>query len=208
MLFRSWDLHYAPLNVPPRYPIAAVYQNTAPDATSPWVLPGNYNVKLTVNGKTYTRPLTVKLDPRVKTAAADLKTIHDFSVQCYEGVKESMTALSEIENLKKQLKTLIPASKPPLTNNLTAFDKQLSNFETTAQGSTEPSFSRLESALSGVFNILHDTDMPPTSQTITAVNDNVAKVKTLSAQWKSFKTKELKAMNEQLLNAKMTILSW
>ena len=28
--------------------------------------PGNYNVRLTVNGKTYTQPLTVKADPRRK----------------------------------------------------------------------------------------------------------------------------------------------
>ena len=203
-----WDLHYAPLNVPPRYPIAAVYQNTAPDPTSPWVLTGNYNVKLTVNGKTYTQPLTVKGDPRVKTSAADLKIIHDLSVQSYNGIKESIPALSQIEILKKQVKTLLSQSKEPLTNALTAFEKQLSKFETTAQGSSESSFTRLEMALSSVFNILHDTDMPPTSQTISATNSNVAKLKALSAQWKSFKTKELTAMNEQLQNAKMKVLSW
>ncbi len=203
-----WDLRYTPLNVPPRYPIAAVYQNTAPDPTSPWVLLGNYNVKLTVNGKTYTQSLTVKGDPRVKTSTADLKMIHDLSLECYKGIKESMTALTEIETLKKQLKTLIPQSGAPLTNSLTDFEKQLSNFETVPQGSSQSSFSRLESALSSVFNILQDTDMPPTLQTIAAINENVAKQKALSAQWKSFKTKEFKAMNEQLQKAKMKILSW
>jgi hypothetical protein len=30
------------------------------------VLPGGYTVKLTVNGKSYTEPLTVKMDPREK----------------------------------------------------------------------------------------------------------------------------------------------
>ena len=30
------------------------------------VLPGTYNVKLTVNGKSYTQPLVVKMDPRSK----------------------------------------------------------------------------------------------------------------------------------------------
>ncbi len=32
----------------------------------PTVLPGTYTVKLTVNGKSYTQPLAVKLDPRTK----------------------------------------------------------------------------------------------------------------------------------------------
>jgi len=30
------------------------------------VLPGNYSVRLTVQGKSYTQPLVVKMDPRLK----------------------------------------------------------------------------------------------------------------------------------------------
>ena len=37
------------------------------------VLPGAYSVKLTVDGKTYTQPLTVKMDPRVKTPLTGLQ---------------------------------------------------------------------------------------------------------------------------------------
>ncbi len=50
-----WDLHYTPLNVPPNYPIGAVHKNTAPAATSPWVMPGNYMAKLTVDGTVYSK---------------------------------------------------------------------------------------------------------------------------------------------------------
>ena len=64
-----WDLHYTPLDIPPSYPIAAVYQNTIPNPTSPWVLPGTYTVKLTVDGKVYMQKMTVKMDPNVKTSA-------------------------------------------------------------------------------------------------------------------------------------------
>jgi len=67
-----WDMHYTPLNVPANYPISAIVGETPPAATSPWVLPGTYSIKLTANGKTYTQPLTVKMDPRVKTSSASL----------------------------------------------------------------------------------------------------------------------------------------
>src|SRR5262249_31158142 len=68
------DLHYAPVpGVKPEYPIAAVPHNTAPQATSPWVMPGQYTVVLTANGKSYSQPLTVQMDPRVKTSNADLE---------------------------------------------------------------------------------------------------------------------------------------
>ncbi len=63
-----WDMHYMPLNVRAAYPISAVYKNTAPEETSPWVMPGNYKARLTVDGKTYEHSFSIKMDPRVKTS--------------------------------------------------------------------------------------------------------------------------------------------
>ena len=78
-----WDMHYQPLNVPPSYPIAATFMNTAPDPTSPWVMPGTYIARLTVDGKKQEQSFTVKMDPRVKTSLKDLATQHDLSLTCY-----------------------------------------------------------------------------------------------------------------------------
>jgi photosystem II stability/assembly factor-like uncharacterized protein len=85
----AWDLHYAPLPVPVSYPIAAVYGNTAPEASAPWVMPGNYTVKLTVNGTSYVQTLQVKMDLRVTTAAKDLSEQHHYAMICYEGSREA-----------------------------------------------------------------------------------------------------------------------
>ena len=41
--------------------------------------PATYTVRLTVDGKTQTQPLVVKMDPRVKATAADLKLQYDTS---------------------------------------------------------------------------------------------------------------------------------
>src|SRR5262249_54098982 len=61
-----WDLHPAPVaGLPVTYPIAAIYRNTAPSPTSPWVLPGSYTVELTAGSKTLTQLLEVRMDPRV-----------------------------------------------------------------------------------------------------------------------------------------------
>jgi hypothetical protein len=79
-----WDMHYKPLDEPASYPISATFMDTAPDATSPWVLPGNYSVKMTINGKIYTQMFTIKQDPRVKTRPDLMKQIHDMSMVCYE----------------------------------------------------------------------------------------------------------------------------
>lgn len=87
-----WDMRYQPLNVPPAFPIAATYMNTAPDATSPWVMPGVYIAKLTVDGKEFFQAFRVKMDPRVKTATKDLQLQHDISVMCYNNIQKCIAA--------------------------------------------------------------------------------------------------------------------
>ena len=79
----TWDVHYQPLpgggGGRGGLPIAAVPFNTVPAPTTPWVPPGTYTVKLTVNGKTLSQPLTVKQDPRVKTPALVMQQVYTLS---------------------------------------------------------------------------------------------------------------------------------
>src|SRR5439155_15941856 len=83
----TWDLHYQPLDGSgqaariggPTLPIAAIRRNTVPTPTTPWVNPGQFTVKLTVGGKSYTQPLVVKNDPRVKTPAVHMQQAYTLS---------------------------------------------------------------------------------------------------------------------------------
>jgi hypothetical protein len=75
-----WDMHYTPVEgADPEFPISATYRNTAPQATSPWVVPGSYTLTLTVDGRTFTQPLNVAMDPRVKASESDLQEQFDLS---------------------------------------------------------------------------------------------------------------------------------
>lgn len=62
-----WDLRYPrPNALNYSYSIAAVWHDGTPvKPDGPLALPGEYTVSLSVNGKTYTQPLKIKLDPRV-----------------------------------------------------------------------------------------------------------------------------------------------
>src|SRR5438132_2078598 len=99
-----WDLHYTPApGVRPSYPIAAVAFNTAPSPTSPWVMPGTYTVKLTANGKSVTRPLVVKMDPRVKTPIEGLRQQFTLSKEMYDGIVTASAALTQLRGVKPRI---------------------------------------------------------------------------------------------------------
>jgi hypothetical protein len=68
-----WDLRFPPPRAKQHeYPISAIPGDTPREPLGPFVLPGAYTVKLTVDGKAFTRALTVKLDPRVAMSSSDL----------------------------------------------------------------------------------------------------------------------------------------
>ncbi|HEY3884051.1 MAG TPA: hypothetical protein VGL62_02495 [Vicinamibacterales bacterium] len=95
----SWDLHDQPI------PGAggrgggegngAVPHRTYPSVSSPWAPPGSYTVRLTVDGKTYSQPLTLHLDPRVKIAPLALTRLNTLTRQMYDGAWTAHTAAEQ-----------------------------------------------------------------------------------------------------------------
>ena len=137
-----WDMHYQPLNVPATYPISATYMNTAPDPSSPWVLPGTYIVRLTVDGKKYDKPFTVKMDPRVKTSVKDITLQHDLSLICYYNILKCRNDLKiisdkdQVAEVRKYLNTfsslqntLQDGDWPPTTQVINAVKETVAAYE-------------------------------------------------------------------------------
>lgn len=182
-----WDMKYAPLNIPPSYPISATYMNTAPDQTSPWVMPGTYKVKLIVDEKEYSETFIVKMDPRVKTPVTSLQQQYDLSLQCYNGRKECMSILEEIRLYRLQLKGQLTNAAPAIADELNKKDKSARELESTPFGSTDPSFGRLNSGFASIFNVLQDSDMPPTTQMINAVKELNQQMIVLKKKWQDLK---------------------
>ncbi|MFN8250849.1 MAG: hypothetical protein U0V75_03120 [Ferruginibacter sp.] len=122
-----WDMHYTPLNVPASYPIAAVYNNTAPAETSPWVMPGKYIAKLTVDGAERFQTFEVKMDPRVKTTVKDLQLQHDYSLKCYNYIKQCMQKGKAFEKytgaFTAVMNAMQDADMPPTQQAIAAFVK-------------------------------------------------------------------------------------
>ena len=91
----TWDLHYARPTDGCALPISATPYNTKCEPEGPWVMPGRYTVRLTVDGTVLTQPLTVRMDPRVKTARAALQEQHDLSVALYDAMLLARTRVAQ-----------------------------------------------------------------------------------------------------------------
>ena len=208
-----WDLHYPP---PPgtrrTYPISAIYRDTPSEPMGPEVLPGEYTIRLTAAGKAYTQPLTVKLDPRVKTPGEGLAAQFRLSMQCYEGMLRLNTVLEQARGLRGQLKSLGESAKPgALAEAITALDKKAATLAGSAPGfgrggRGDSTLSGVMAELTGLLETLQGADAAPTTQAVTAVSQVQAALKDLAARWDGLGG-DVKALNQQLRQAGLAELT-
>jgi photosystem II stability/assembly factor-like uncharacterized protein len=199
-----WDMHYAPIaGVEPDFPISATYGNTAPRATAPWVAPGDYTVTLTVDGKTFTQPLSVAMDPRVKASPADLQEQFDLSGRLYQ-LRLRLAPIGEkFDDIAEQLTKLKAraAERPDLTQKLEAFVQTLMKFGPPhPRPGAPPSLFVLDST-THLFDDIQDADAAPTVATKAAIEDLEAKVGATMDAWRKLLESDLPALNQQLKQA-------
>ena len=94
-------------------PITAIPFNTAMAPGTPWVSPGTYTVKLTVDGKSYTQPIVVKQDPRVKTPALVMNQVYTLTNSMYYGAVDAQQAATVVGQLRAQAAALAPKAQGP-----------------------------------------------------------------------------------------------
>jgi hypothetical protein len=104
----NWDLRYQPLGEGGGRGGNAVPRRTYPAVNAPWAPRGVYTVKMTANGKTYTQPLTLHLDPRVKTPAPALTTLNSLTREMYDGARKARDAAGQARALAAQLESAGP----------------------------------------------------------------------------------------------------
>jgi photosystem II stability/assembly factor-like uncharacterized protein len=215
-----WDLHYTPLaGGRGNYPIAAVPFDTAPALNSLWIAPGRYTIKLTVDGKSYTQPLTVKMDPRVKTSVTDLTTQFTLSKQLYDDVLATQAGLEVIRGVRSQLAKLKDQPGAP-TDAIVEFDKKALAIEGQPAGGGRgggggrgavpagpETLSSINGSLTTLLSLLQGADAAPTTQLASAITEKHAATGKLLASWNSMKGAGLAALNAKLKAANLTEVS-
>jgi photosystem II stability/assembly factor-like uncharacterized protein len=96
----AWDLRSDdPVQIP-----GAFYSGEGPKG--PLALPGDYQVKLAVGGKSQTAPLHLAIDPRTKGAEPALQKQFTLSMKVNDRISQLHQAVNEIRDLKSQVQTL------------------------------------------------------------------------------------------------------
>jgi hypothetical protein len=199
-----WDMHYTPVpGVDPEFPMQATYRNTAPEATSPWVMPGEYTIALTLDGKTFNQPLTVTMDPRVKASAADLQEQFDLSSQLYQLRLKLAPIGKTFDDIAEQLTKLKAkaAERPDVTEKLEGFAQTLMKFgPPQPHPGARPSFFVLQST-THLFNEIEGADSAPTAVVKETVTDLRTKIGPMMEAWQKLLASDLPALNQQLKQA-------
>jgi photosystem II stability/assembly factor-like uncharacterized protein len=195
-----WDVHYTPLTgIEPQYPMAAVYRDTPPTPTSPWVMPGEYTVILTAGDKSYTQPLTVKLDPRVKMSAQELQEQLALSQQLSE-LRAALEPIGKVfDSLVPQLTKLRAQSlSKNVEDKLDALNARLKELgPPNARPGAGPSLHALDST-KDLFEQIEGVDAAPTDRVKGAVNEVRDQANTLIKRWPEITAQDVPALNREL----------
>jgi photosystem II stability/assembly factor-like uncharacterized protein len=90
-----WDLRVtSPPSEEQEPPIAARTGETVLEPRGPWVMPGRYRVRLTVDGRSSEQPLEVVMDPRVNASTEALKLQFQLAMRLAEGMAQCRIAAS------------------------------------------------------------------------------------------------------------------
>ena len=206
-----WDLHYAlPEGLRTSYYLTA----------GPLVVPGNYSVKLTANGKSSTQPLTVKMDPRVKATPEALQRQFALASQLSERIAEVSTALRQANDLRKQIEerqkdaagekevltVLEELSQKTESAQGDGGDDYFMLFGLALPGSAREPLPRVELALTSLLVVAESADVAPTSDLRKAAEAWDTASEDALARWKSVVEKDLVGVNSKLEKAKLKLL--
>ena len=182
----AWDLRYPP---PPgsarEFSIAAVQYNTPTGPLGPYVMPGRYTVRLSVDGATVQeRPLEVRMDPRVTIDAADLQSQGDLSMACYRAYGEAYKLREAIDAALRGA----PASPrrealQKLRGNGQPGDQDLMYGNIAKAPDGEETVVGVQEKFQYLLNLLQAADARPTSQVIEAVKAVESLLAGVEARW-------------------------
>jgi hypothetical protein len=175
-----WDLHYtAPVGARRGFPISAVPHATPRLPQGPMAIPGDYTVRLIVDGKTLDQPLTLRADPRVKASAEALGQQLDLGLTVSDLLTRASTMLVQARSERAQLKGA-KADDPAIKRLDTALEGVLEG----EASSNHDGLALTQRNLNQLYGQVTGGAAAPTTAQLTAVRAASEQVAWLEGAWK------------------------
>lgn len=200
-----WDLHAtAPVSTQRSYPIAAVPHDTPQVPQGPLALPGTYTVRLTVDGKHYTAPLTVKMDPRVHAGPSALAAQYAAETRLAASLTATSNALLEARSMQQQLGA-VPAASAAYKTAQDALKGISAILEGTGpktpQAPAMPGLERTNGRLGTLYGEIGMADSAPTAAEQQATSATLRDAATGMQRWSAWKQTTLPLLDQALRSA-------
>ena len=196
-----WRLRYPAPQVPRHeYPIAAIPHDTPRGPLGPTVLPGTFTVRLTVDGKSSTAPLNIKMDPRIKAPAAELQKKFQSEMHLASTLTGTTQAISEGNSIRTQLENQHGSLNPQTKDAVAQFQKKLDALlgGNGAAPASEVTLARVDEEAGTLYGQIWPVDAAPTSAQMQALSSVDRDSADVLKRWAALKDTELPELNRIL----------
>ncbi len=173
-----WDIRYtAPPVTQPGYSMSTAYGTDTPrEPEGPQALPGAYQLRLTVDGKSYTQPFKLVMDPRVKTSVADLQKQFALELKLVQAIQNAYKTAEIMSRVEARRPSAGQESRP------TGAGRQRAQ-AAPGQTSAEPTFESVVGTLSQLLVAVDSADAAPTSAESQTAEKALAQLNSLLQHW-------------------------
>jgi photosystem II stability/assembly factor-like uncharacterized protein len=204
-----WDLHYpAPTSPRHEYPISAIPADTPRYPLGPTALPGAYTARLTANGKGYTAPFTVKMDPRIQISAAGLEKKFQLEMRLASLLSQTSRAVMEAGSIRDPLQKLSQQATGRARDSIQAFQAKLAAVLGGLAGSAAPpadqiTLARVNGQVAVLYGQVWQADAEPTAAQSEAILATGREALEVMMRWDMLKASDLPALNGELRAANL-----
>jgi photosystem II stability/assembly factor-like uncharacterized protein len=196
----NWDLQSQPVV---SFPGMVLWGATT---NGPTVLPGAYQARLTVDGKTLSQPFTVKKHPWRQVSDADLQEQFELASRIRDKVNEANNAVINIRRIKRELADRVDKSKnadvkaiaEQLQKELTSVEEDM--YQVRNQSNQDPlNFPiKTNNRLASLLRVIESGDGKPLGNVEPIFNDLQAELKAETERLQRALTTFLPRLNQQV----------
>ncbi len=169
----------------------------------PRAAPGNYTLKLTVDGMTYTQPLKITMDPRSPATPEILAQQQKLGLQIYAEAIRARKTLAQMDTVSKKLAALKPelqTSHPGLLAQITAVESAMKAIRSGMPGppGTISGLASASSALASALRVVESGDRAAPSQALEVYRLAEKAAKASLSEWQKLQPGALGQLNRSL----------